>query len=495
MTICVIVGRGRHKHMIAEHKHLGEVGAQLVELRLDYIMSDVNLRRLLPERPTPVVITVRRQRDGGRWSRSEDQRQVLLRQAIASGVEYVDLEEDIAGSIPRFGKTKRIVSYHNFQETPENLAALHERMSKLDADIVKIATMAHTPSDTTRLVQLMKGAKIPTVAIAMGEIGTPSRILGGKFGSPLTYAAFSSDRELAPGQLSYEQMRAVYHYDDINADTEVFGVVADPVGHSMSPLLHNAAFRALSMNRVYLPLRVPREHLAKFLQDCPELGIKGLSVTIPHKEEVIQHLVKTDDATTEIAACNTVIWKEGKPVGYNTDYRASMASIDRLFGGDEKQSGLAGKTALLLGAGGVSKAIACGLRRRGCDVVIASRTLEKSEALAKKFKARTIDWKLRHSVQAHLVVNGTPLGMHPNLDESPIDEGYFSTDMVAFDTVYNPEQTLFIKRAREAGAKTITGIDMFVGQAALQFKLFTAHDPPMDLMRQTIRRAISAAKL
>ena len=154
--ICVSIGRSRHKHMLAEHAHLVEQGAQLVELRLDYISSRVNIQRLLKDRPCPTVITVRREQDGGKYTGSEDARLIMLREAIANGVEYVDLEDDIAGKIPRFGKTKRIISHHNFRNTPENLRELHAKMKALDADIVKIATMANQPHDNLRVLEMMQ---------------------------------------------------------------------------------------------------------------------------------------------------------------------------------------------------------------------------------------------------------------------------------------------------------------------------------------------------
>src|SRR5690349_9979765 len=179
--ICVSIGRGRHKHVIAEHRHLVSQGAKLVELRLDYINGEVNLKRLLADRPSPVVITCRRERDGGKWPGTEEQRLMLLRSAIAEGVEYVDLEDDIAGSIPRYGKTKRVISLHDFRRTPDNLEEIHARLASFDADIVKLATMANTPHDNLRILSLIKNSKVPTVGICMGDVGTPSRILAGKF--------------------------------------------------------------------------------------------------------------------------------------------------------------------------------------------------------------------------------------------------------------------------------------------------------------------------
>ena len=190
-----------------------------------------------------MVISCRRPADGGKWAGSEEQRQLLLRTAIAEGVEYIDLEDDIAAGVPRFGKTKRIVSFHDFRKTPDNLDEIHRRLSQCDPDIVKISTMANHPSDNVRILDMVRKAKVPTIGLGMGDIGVPTRILAGKFGAPHTYATFHHERALAPGQLSFEHMTQVYRYDQINAETEVYGVVADPIGHSLSPLIHNAAFR------------------------------------------------------------------------------------------------------------------------------------------------------------------------------------------------------------------------------------------------------------
>jgi 3-dehydroquinate dehydratase/shikimate dehydrogenase len=493
--LCVSIGRGRHRHLIAEHKHLAEQGCKLVELRLDFLVTPPNLKRLLAERPCPVIITCRREQDGGRWAKNEQDRLMLIRQAIAAGVDYVDLEEDIAASIPRFGKTKRIISYHNFQETPEDLNHLHAKLSSLNADVVKIVTMAHSPHDNLRLMRLMRATRVPTVAFCMGEFGQASRILAAKFGSPFTYATFHADRQMAPGQISYQMMKEIYRYEKINQATEVYGVIADPVSHSLSPQIHNAAFDALGLNKVYVPIRVRPEDLKQFMHDGRELGIRGLSVTIPHKEEILQYATKFDDATQEIGASNTLVWDGDDRVARNTDYRAAMDSLDGVFGGSEREpSGLKDKEALVLGAGGAARAIAVGLTRRGARVVIASRTPERADELATRCKGRSIGWGVRHTIKCDLIVNCTPVGMHPHLDETPYDAKHLQPEMVVFDTVYNPEHTLFLKQAREAGCRVITGVDMFVGQAALQFKLFTGREAPTAIMRQVFRRSISAVK-
>jgi 3-dehydroquinate dehydratase/shikimate dehydrogenase len=492
--ICVAIGRSRHKHIMAEHRHLAEQGAKLVELRLDYVASKLNIRRLLAENndlDCQVIITCRRMEDGGKWSGSEEARQLILREAIAEGVDYVDIEEDIAGLIPRFGKTKRIISYHNFRKTPEDLRELHQQMAQLDPDIIKIATMANDPHDNVRMLEMMQESEIPTIAMCMGDIGTPSRILAGKFGAPYTYATFHHERTLAPGQLSFKQMTEIYRYDKIGPDTAVYGVIADPVGHSLSPHVHNAAFQDRGINAVYVPFRVPSDSLGQFMQDAPRLGVKGLSVTIPHKEAIAKHLTKVDPAVKSIAAVNTVVFDGGEVIGYNTDYNAAMDCIEYSLGDiGAKPSPVKNKRVLVLGAGGVARPIVYGLKSRGAFVTIASRTKHRSDRLAEAFDSKAIEWEARHRAQCDIIVNCTPIGMHPNVDESPIAKTCLKPSMLVFDTVYNPETTLLIKEARSRNCEVITGVEMFVRQAQLQFFLFTRQEAPPNLMREVLKKAI-----
>ncbi len=493
--ICVSIGRGRHRQVIAEHRHLVDQGAQLVELRLDYINGEVNLKRLIADRPSPVVISCRRERDGGKYTGNEEQRRMLLRAAIAEGVEYIDLEEDVAAEVPRFGATRRIVSVHDFRKTPDDLEAIHRRLCELDPDIVKLCTMANHPHDNLRMLQLSRRSKVPTIGLCMGDIGVPTRILAGGFGAPFSYATFHHERALAPGQLSFEQMSEIYHYDQINAETEIYGVIADPIGHSLSPLVHNTAFTQLKLNKVYIPIRVPREDLARFMDEAPQLGIKGLSVTIPHKEEVLKKLTEADGAVRGIGACNTVIFDGHARRGYNTDYRAAMSSLEAAMDtATHGETPLDGKTALLLGAGGVGKAIAYGLIRRGAKVVLSDGASAQANELAKRFKCRAVKWSLRHTVSADLLVNCTPVGMHPDVDETPYEKHHLRPSMTVFDAVYNPENTLLVKDARSRNCTVVTGVEMFVRQACFQFKLFSGQDGPFALMRDAVKRAIGAAK-
>ena len=494
--ICVSVGRGRHKMMMAEHKHLAENGAQLVELRLDYIRRPVNLKRLLADAPCPIVATCRRPADGGKWMRSEQDRIMVLRTAIADGADYVDLEMDIADQVPRYKNTQRIVSYHNFEETPSNIEEIHHKMTSLDPDIIKIATMANNPMDNIAALRLCRDSEIPTIAFCMGEMGVTSRLLCGKFGAPFTYATFSSERKMAPGQLTFEEMRDQFLYDSIGPETKLLGVIADPVAHSLSPVVHNACIRKNKLDYLYLPFRVPREYLEQFIGVCHEFGIVGLSVTIPHKENVIKCVNALDDNVAGIRAANTLVFKHPNVYGYNTDCSAAIDSMKMAFKDryPDEENPMEGKRALLMGAGGVARAIAFGMKRAKAKVTICARDFRKADALATGLDCEAIDWLNRANFECDALINCTPVGMYPEMDSTPFEKEWFDKKCIVFDTVYNPEQTLFIKQARVAECTTITGVDMFVRQAARQFKLFTNTDPDVKLIRYEVKRAISAAK-
>jgi 3-dehydroquinate dehydratase/shikimate dehydrogenase len=493
-SICVVIGRTRHKMVQAEIQEAGKQGAKLIEVRLDYLAKAPDFSRLLANKPCPMIATVRRIVDGGKWNGGEEARRMLLRQAIVAGFDWVDLETDVADGIPRYKDVKRIVSYHNSREVPASLEEIHAKLCKQDADVVKLAVRAHNQSDNLRVLNLLKNPKKPTIAICMGDMGMASRMLGPLYGTPFTYAAFNKERGIAPGLLSFAELKHVYHYEQINAETMVYGVIGDPVAHSLSPHLHNAVFRRLGINGVYLPFRVPRTDLGTFLANFDKIPVQGYSVTIPHKEAVAE-LVKHRDPTVEqTQSANTLIrWDKGGFTAYNTDYQAVLDTL-RAELPTPKEGGkpvLESKSVLVLGAGGIARTVAHALHRERCIVTVTSRTLERAQKLAAEVGCRQTEWEARHSTVADIVINCTPVGMHPDVDESPMHPSYFKTGLTVFDAVYTPETTLLIKEARDRGCHIITGVELFVRQAALQFELFTGVQAPVDKMRAVIRRLIS----
>jgi 3-dehydroquinate dehydratase/shikimate dehydrogenase len=494
--ICVTIGRGRHSSLAEEWKEAAEAGVDLVELRIDCLRRDADIKRILKDRPTPLVFTIRRGSDGGLWRGNEEKRQGLIREAIAAGVDYVDLEMDIAPQIRRFGKTKRIISYHNMKGTPVDIRDIAEQCEALDPDIVKIAASASTLAEASRVLHLASVAKAPTIPIAMGEIGVFTRILGAKYGAPFTFAGFNPERVFAAGMQPFSILRRDYAYDRINAQTEVYGVLGDPIEQSLSPTIHNAAFAHLGLNKVMVPFLVPDGQLPSFFEELMWLDIKGCSVTIPHKEAVVPLVQVKENAVERTGTCNTVVLQEeGRRTGYNTDYRAAMDSLEEAMGGratDEDASPVFEKHVMVLGAGGVARSIAFGLMRRGANITITNRHDDRAARLAEEVGCRAVTWSARASTLTDVIINCTPVGMHPDVDDTPLPPGAFGrAGLVVFDTIYHPENTMMLKLARERGCKTVSGVDMFLRQAALQFKLYTGQEAPIEVMREALRRRLS----
>jgi 3-dehydroquinate dehydratase/shikimate dehydrogenase len=328
----------------------------------------------------------------------------------------------------------------------------------------------------------------------MGEIGFFTRVLGAKYGAPFTYSGFNPERTFAPGMPIFRDLKRDYLYDQIDAETEVFGVLGDPIAQSLSPAIHNAAFRHLGLNKVLVPFLIPVNTLETSLKDLGWIDLKGYSVTIPHKEAIVPLLDSKDGAVEKTGSCNTVVIHEGRKIGYNTDYRAAMDTLEDALGGrtdNEDASPLLDKQVLILGAGGVARTIAFGLMRRGASLTITNRHDERATALAEEVGCRTVNWGQRASTIAEIIVNCTPVGMHPQVDDTPAPPAAFQRPgMVAYDMVYHPENTMFLKLAAERGGKTVSGVDMFVHQAAHQFKLYTGHDAPLAVMRETMQRKL-----
>ena len=488
--ICVVIGRTRHKMVQAEIREAHRQGAGLIEIRLDWLRMAPDFKRILADKPCPLIATCRRFEDGGKWSANEPARQMLLRQAIVAGFDWVDLETDVADDIRRFKDVKRIVSYHNLREVPADLESIHARMCQQDADVVKVAVRALKPTDNLRVLALLKNPAKPTVALCMGDQGMPARVLAAKYGAPFTYAAFNKDRNLAPGMPNFDELRDIYHYPRIDAATQVYGVMGDPVGHSLSPLVHNQAFREAGLNAVYLPIRVPRGDLPGFLKAFEQLPVSGYSVTLPHKETAAALAKEKSPSVKVTGAANTLVRdNDGGFMAYNTDYDSVQAIFrDRLPSGGVTP--LVGKLVMVLGAGGVARAVAFACQREGAVVTIVNRTADRARDLAEEVGCKCADWGARHQILSDIVVNCTSVGMHPNVDQSPLARDVLKEKMTVFDTVYTPESTLLVKEARDQGCRVITGVELFVRQAALQFQLFTGKEPPLEQMQTSLRRAL-----
>jgi 3-dehydroquinate dehydratase/shikimate dehydrogenase len=486
--------------MLAELKAAAERGSKFIEVRIDFLAKAVDFKRLASAKLEGCswLATIRRPADGGRWPATEQERQMVLRQAVVSGViDWIDLETDIADTIRRFGSVKRVVSYHNMTETPPDLDDIYERMLKQDADVVKIAVLPRTPADLARIIAIQKRATKPTICFGMGEFGFPTRFTALKFGAPWVYATFNKERQLAPGMPAVADFRTTYPVKKINPETRFFAVVGDPVSHSLSPVLHNHTLLRNNVNAFYVPIRVPEGQLKAMAAALESVPFDGYSITIPHKEEAAT-TGDADSVVAQVGAANTLVRKpEGGFRAFNTDHPAALEClhtqlVERSAETNTPMKELAQSNVLVLGAGGVSRAVAFALHRAGAKVTIASRTAERAQKLADEIGCQFCEWAARHAVDpCDVVVNGTPIGMHPNVDESPLHVSFLKPELLVFDTVYTPEQTLLIRDARARGCSAVTGVELFVRQAAKQFELFTGLVPNVAELRELLRKATS----
>ncbi len=267
----------------------------------------------------------------------------------------------------------------------------------------------------------------------------------------------------------------------IDADTSLFGLIGNPVAHSLSPVMHNQAFAATGTNGVYLAF--PVTDPAAAVKGIRALNFKGVSVTLPHKVAVIEHLDEIDAMAERIGAVNTIVNNSGKLSGYNTD---CQGAIDALL----TRTTIEGKSVAVIGAGGAARAVGFGLAAAGGRVTILNRTRTTGEHLAADLQADFLPLTECQTGHYEILINTTPLGMHPDIDATPIAEKVLGKEMVVMDIVYNPLMTRFLKEAAARGCVAINGVDMFVFQGAHQFELWTGQTAPVDVMRQAVLKAL-----
>lgn len=506
---------------LADAARAAEFGAELVEYRIDQVGEDADLVVALVEgSPLPCILTCRPVWEGGFYEGDEAQRFELLGHAF-KGVRapaYLDLELaayqrhpdvleriGIAGQMGQAAGTGLILSSHDFHRRPTDLYQKVEAMVDApDCRVIKVAWQARSLRDNLEAFELLLQQYKPTIALCMGEFGLASRVLAKKFGALLTFASLDEASATAPGQPTLEQLKRLYRWDRIGRHTSVYGVIGWPVGHSLSPRLHNAGFDAAGYDGVYLPLPIPEayEHfkatVGSWLAFEP-LEFRGASVTIPHKEHLLRFVRESggeiEPLAQAIGAANTLVKRDdGTLYACNTDYAAALDAICE--GLDIGRDQLAGRQAAVIGAGGAARAIVAGLAHSGASVTIYNRTPQRAMALVRQFRdapgrveAASLE-ELSESA-AEVYVNCTPVGMHPNVDASPIPADRpmkgWGPGVVVFDTIYNPTQTLLLKQAQAAGCRTIPGMEMFVRQGAAQFELWTGQPAPLEAFRAALR--------
>jgi len=464
-----------------------------LEFRLDYLpkpgLAIPKIKAFMESHPGTVVIaTCRRSVAGGRFPGSMASQLDILAKASAAGCQLLDVELETAiktkpAQVQKLrGRSALILSFHDFRGT-KKLDETLEKMLAVQADFYKIVSTATTLADNVTMIKFLakESDKHSLIGICMGEQGIISRVLGVRAGSVFTFAALSPDEKTAPGQVTAQELRNVYRIEQVDAATRVYGVAGDPVVHSLSPAIMNAAFRRENVNAVYLTLHA--KTLKDLLTCVREIPLHGISVTMPYKEAILKHLDNTDSHTTKIGACNTVVRaQDGKLYGFNTDAAGVVRPLER------RLPTLEGAKVLVLGAGGAARAAVFGLKERGCEVYILNRTAAPAKKLARQARARTAKRADLKKLSFDVIINATPVGL-ANTRETPLQENEINARYV-FDMIYDPAETRLLKLARERGAQLIPGIEMFVQQAARQFEIWTGKPAPGDEMLRTVLLAL-----
>ncbi|MCP4693255.1 MAG: shikimate dehydrogenase [Desulfobacterales bacterium] len=475
--ICTAITSETTDQAIADMRRASRF-ADLLEIRVDYI-NNPDLKKIIAAREKPLIITITPQHERGKFTGSEEERCALLREAMALGADYVDVGLDcphLPSLLKEKKETRVIVSHHDYEKTPDDLQGIYERIRSTGADVIKIAAFANTLGDNTRILDLIEKSDQDVIAICMGPKGEISRILAPLYGSFLTFASLETGRESAPGQIPAETMREVYRLPELKPGFKIYGLVGNPVSKSKGYILHNRLFKQYGVNAVYLNFLV--DDPDDFFENlAPRLA--GFSVTMPHKQGVMKHLDEIDPMAKKIEAINTVVNRDGRLIGSNTD----LAGIVRPI---LKRTPIDAKRVTILGAGGAARAAAAGMMAEGGRVTVLNRSVEKARAISEEFKCGFGAMKFFERIDTDILINMTSVGMHPDVESSPVETAALR-DMVVMDGIYNPAFTRLLKDARDQGCAVISGVEMFVAQAAEQFRLWTGHSPETDFMMEILR--------
>ncbi len=485
--MCVALGFPTTAELAQAAEREYKDGTVFLEFRLDHLTDPASGLELIRKfrrvhSDSHILATCRHRHAHGRFAGSTEKQLSILRASAEAGASFVDLEIETAEKakqdlVPLRERALLVISYHNFQSTPA-LDPVLRRLRKVPADLYKIATTARKPTDNLRIIQLIKDNEHSNlVVLAMSETGVPSRILLPSRGSVFSYAAPSNGAGTAPGQIPAKTLRSLYRSEKLSKQSRVYGIIADPVAHSKSPFIHNRAFQARRLDAVYVPFLVGQSHLGDWMNFACKLPVAGFSVTIPHKRRIMRYLDTVDPLARRIGAVNTVWRKAGKWRGANTDTEGVLKPLCRHLR-------VANSSVLIVGYGGAARAAAVALHDARAKVTVTGRNLGDAQALARVVKGEALTLKQSQSRDFDVLVHATPVGMLPNVNESLFADRIPA--QVVFDMVYNPRETLLLKRAKAQGSLVIPGAEMLLEQAISQFEIWTGESAPREVMKRAL---------
>lgn len=495
--------------------------ADLIELRMDLIGKG-NLAELISavrnhSDSVQVIVTCRKKEEAALTGKqasvknavkSKEEKMALLKEAIELAADFIDIElaegseainELKAFAAKKGGKTNLIVSCHNLEETPAlvKLKEIFHQCVKFKPSIVKIVTTARNIEDnliTLNLISFARERSQKIISLCMGEKGGISRAIAPFMGSYLSFATLEREGRSAPGQYTVHEMNQFHEwFNGKRNETFIpalslqklppknYVLFGNPVGHSLSPLMHNAALKKMGIDENYNACGV--QDIGEAMAGLRGMNIRGASVTIPFKVAVMEYLDDIDDDALEIGAVNTIVNHNGRLTGYNTDWMGLVLTL-------KKAMTIRNKTFVIIGAGGTARAAAYGIIKEGGIPVIVNRTSEKGKILSTKLNCFFYPLSEAGRIKADCLINTTSAGMYPHQDKSPVNARALAGYQYVMDVIYNPLMTKLLADARKQNCKILSGLDMFVHQGAEQLRLWTGMEPPRALMKKVILKRL-----
>lgn len=493
-----------------------QAGAEIVELRLDGL-ADLTCQEAaaaveaIQKCKCPLIATCRDMEEGGQKAVGLDHKMAILKTCIQANADYLDCEaklfarQDVrAVLIPLLKAHPRcrlILSAHRMKDRFEDLELTFETVKSLEPkSLVKLVYYAQEITDCFAALDAQRQIGQEGIVFCMGQAGAMSRILAKKLGAFLAFACLDDQSATAPGQLTIHRLKNRYGWDRLNKKTQIFGLIGSPVEHSIGPDVFNSIFASDGIDAVYLPFLVSAspEQFSQFVDEMMQrkwLDVGGFSVTLPHKTNALDFVNQkgefVDPLARQIGAVNTIkIGFNGIPTGYNTDYLGAINALTETLA--IRPASLCQKKVAVLGAGGAARAVVAGLTHYGANVTIYNRTVRRAETLAKTFGCHAAPLDKIDQDRPEIIINCTSVGMTPNIADCPINPDVINPEMVVFDTVYNPIYTQLIKAGQRAGAKIITGAEMYIRQAVEQYRIFLGRSPDENRMRHIVLKTLTS---
>ena len=482
--ICISIAQESRRLALADMLNAAQMGADLLEVRLDCFENAPDPKELLAARRKPVIFSCRRTADGGNWKGTEDERVMLLKTAIVSQADYCELEMDVAHQVRRFGACQRVISYTNLKETPSDIAEIYEEMRQKDPDIIKLTCKARTPEEAWPLVQILAKPPVPTVVVGLGRPGLMLAVLGRKMGAPFTAAALEKGMEAYPGQPTVSDLEKVYHYRDIDRQTKLVGVTGTGEREFITTALLNTAFAKLSLPIRCLPLQVGNVKLfRKVIEAVRLLGVvveeeqqDALREVAGQLDEDARGAMLNQGALPVEHAVDLLVQPESKTWhGAHTFGRAAVAALEDSLRSRERN--LDGTIVMVAGLNSTARSIARAVKERGGKLIFGSHNRDEATKYSRLFGGRHVMFEGIYTTLHDVLVVCRDAGETDD-EKSVLHPGFLKAGMTVMDLTQIPRRSPLLQEASLRGCAVFEPTDVLVRQVVAQVQRLTGQEAP-----------------